>query len=129
MTLSSIRNWLHAPLIEDTTDEKPFRVRRGSAVLIGLGWALFAAACVLGTWAVRSGLPVYSTFDFARGVVLEGGTVILQLSPEHVSSFATCKILVRAGETAGVLFFALGLLSIVLMNRRDQVRTWRPRAL
>ncbi|HEX8339848.1 MAG TPA: hypothetical protein VF624_02970 [Tepidisphaeraceae bacterium] len=129
MTLSNLRDWLGAPLIDDTSDEKPFRVRRGSAALIALGWVCFGAACLLGAWAVRSGMPVYSSFDFTHGLVTDGGTVILRLAPDSVRDFATFKILVHIGEILGTTLFSLGLLSIVLMNRRDRARTWRPRAL
>jgi hypothetical protein len=129
MKFARIRSWLHTPVIEDHSDEKPFRVRRGSVLLIMLGWTAFATACVVGTLALRYGMPVYSSFDFARGVVTEGGDVVMSLSPDRASLFAACKLLVRGGEVTGAILFSLGLASVVLWNRRDQTRTWRPRAL
>ncbi len=46
-------NWLGEPLIEHTEDERPFRLRRASALLLAIGWAGFAIACMLASMSLQ----------------------------------------------------------------------------
>lgn len=39
--------WLSRSVVEHTDGDRPFRLRRLSLILLSMGWALFAAACLL----------------------------------------------------------------------------------
>jgi hypothetical protein len=44
---SRFGSWLSEPLIEHLEGDRPFRLRRASALMLAIGWAGFAIACVL----------------------------------------------------------------------------------
>ena len=47
-------NWLGEPLIEHVEDDRPFRLRRASALMLAIGWAGFAIACVAGSVTLQA---------------------------------------------------------------------------
>lgn len=48
-----LSRWLSEPLIEHFADDRPFRLRRASALLLAIGWAGFAIACVLSSASLQ----------------------------------------------------------------------------
>lgn len=129
MTYARIRKWFSKPLIIDLHHERPFKLRRLSAMLLLVGWVSFLASCVLALWAAKHGWPIYQQFDAASGAVLEQGRVALQLPAEHVHDFAIAQWALRISQAGGAGLFLMGLLSILICDRRDGIPTWKPRAL
>lgn len=48
-----VGKWFTVPVIEHFADDRPFRLRRLSALMLMLGWALFAVACVLNVMTLQ----------------------------------------------------------------------------
>ncbi len=48
-----VGKWFTVPVIEHLADDRPFRLRRLSALMLVVGWALFAAACLIGSTAMQ----------------------------------------------------------------------------
>jgi hypothetical protein len=109
--------------------DRPFRLRRLSAMLLLVGWVSFLASCLIGLWAIKNGWPAYASFDAATGAVLEQGRVALQLAPDAMSDFARTQWAIRISQGGGATLFFLGLASIMICDRRDDIRNWKPRSL
>jgi hypothetical protein len=67
-----VGKWFSVPVIEHLHDDRPFRLRRVSAIMLAAGWATFAIACVTqsiafqwtGGIAFVLGLASVWAFDF-----------------------------------------------------------------
>ena len=119
-----ISRWLSTPVVEHEGPDRPFRLRRVSALLLVFGWALFFTSCLLGWWALQLGLPVYDSLDLASGAVLQGRLVGTNLSSDHLSQLMQWKNAVHATCWSGAGMFMMGLFSVLLFDIRDRVPMW-----
>ena len=120
-----IGRWFSTPIIDHDGPDRPFRLRRVSALLLVMGWSLFFASCLLGWWALQMGLPVYDSFDVTTGAVFNGRGVSMNLSPAHGSQLLQWKEAVQATLWSGTGMFMMGLFSVLIFDIRDRVPVWR----
>jgi hypothetical protein len=124
LLVSRISRWLSTPIVVEDESDRPFRLRRVSALLLVLGWSAFFASCLLGAWAVRQGLPVYDGWGVASAA-FGGQGALLNMSAERISELAQWKQAVHATAWSGAGMFVMGLFSVLGFDIRDRVPMWR----
>ncbi len=109
---TSLFRWLITPVLNESSVDRPLRVRRVSLLLLAGGWTIFLVSCLSGIVLVRSGVPIHSWGDL--------------LASGNVSHALTQWTRTLAEAVGGVLFFA-GLFSVEFFDRRDNPATVRVR--
>lgn len=109
VVLMSLITWLTQPVVEHHEDERPFRLRRASVLLLGGGWVVFLISCLAGIVIVRQHVPIVGWADLLSG-------------PSSLSSRPGLQWTRTVCEAIGAVSFFAGLASVALFDRRDGVR-------
>lgn len=115
-------DWLCHPVIEHHESDRPFRLRRMSAIMLALGWALFLTSCLIGLYAVHNGLPVYNSLDPMTGATWRFGMASVRIEPESLATFMQLKLAVTLTGVLGATLFFAGLVSVHAFDRLDEER-------
>lgn len=105
----SLKRWLAEPVIVDSGIDRPFRLRRLSLLLLAGGWGVFLAACLVAMWARFQQIPIATFTDL--------------FTADRVDSLSWT---VHLAYVAGGVMFYLGLLSVLIFDRRDGIPLWLP---
>ena len=100
---TSLFRWLTTPVLNESSVDRPLRVRRLSLLLLAGGWTIFLVSCLCGCVLVRYGVPIRGWGELTSGNVSHA---LLQWTRTITESLG------------GVLFIA-GLVSVGLFDRRD----------
>lgn len=115
-------DWLCGSVIEHHDADRPFRLRRMSALLLSLGWVLFLVSCLIGYYAVQNGLPVYNSFDAATGATWKFGVPSVRIEPDALVAFMQWQLAVTITGVLGATLFFAGLISVHAFDRLDEER-------
>lgn len=109
--LTSFYHWLKTPVIEYCDDDRPFRLRRASFLLLAGGWGVYLISAIAGILLVKAQLPIHGWADLLAGRDFAGAQPVLQWAR-------------TACEAAGGASFFAGLASVAFFDRRDGIRIW-----
>ncbi|MDB5324696.1 MAG: hypothetical protein JWM57_265 [Phycisphaerales bacterium] len=109
--LTSLYRWLKTPVIEHCDDDRPFRLRRASLLLLAGGWGVYLISAVAGILLVKAQVPIHGWAELLSGRDVSSAQPVLQWARTVCESIG------------GATFFA-GLASVAFFDRRDGIQIW-----
>ncbi|MGN6505709.1 MAG: hypothetical protein ACTHM6_09110 [Tepidisphaeraceae bacterium] len=112
------RRWLGHCVIEHAGEDRPFRLRRVSLLLLSAGWCAFLGSCLLSVWIIRHNLPLVSFAELLHG----SRAAVFDALPEAQRQLLQGIFWMTQGlQWAGAALFFGGLGSVAFFDKRDGV--------
>lgn len=111
--MKSLIGWLKQPVIEHCDDDRPFRLRRASFLLLAGGWGIYLISCLAGIVLVRANVPIQGWAGLLAG----------HDTAAFSSHWVTQCVRTLCEAVGGLTFFA-GLFSVAFFDRRDGIKIW-----